>query len=116
METAAVQGRAWHAREIHPAGEERQRRLRHRRGAVTLETAFAAFLKEYPQYAHTADLDALRASDYGRLDDTDQIYLDYTGGGLHAASQVQAHADVLNAHVFSNPHSANLTSAATTDL
>ncbi len=83
---------------------------------MSQEAAFAAFLKEYPQYTHTGRLDALRASEYGRLDATGQIYLDYTGGGLHAASQIQAHAGLLNEHVFSNPHSANLTSAATTDL
>ena len=83
---------------------------------MSLDAAYAEFLKKYPQYSATGRIDALRESDYGRLDATEQIYLDYTGGALHGASQVRAHADALTEHVFSNPHSANLTSAATTDL
>jgi selenocysteine lyase/cysteine desulfurase len=78
--------------------------------------ARAAFLQQYPEFARTANIDALRASDYSRLDALGQIYLDYTGGSLYGASQVRAHSELLNHHVFSNPHSANLTSAATTDL
>ena len=62
----------------------------------------------------TGRIDALREVDYARLDAAGHVYLDYTGGSLHAASQVRAHADRLNQEVFSNPHSANLTSAATT--
>ena len=36
----------------------------------------------------TAMFDHLRASEYGRLDAHDHVYLDYTGGGLYAESQV----------------------------
>ena len=36
-----------------------------------------------------------------------QVYLDYTGGGLHAASQVHEHVEALNAQVLGNPHSAS---------
>ena len=50
--------------------------------------AYEEFLGEFPEYASTHALDALRARDYRRLDDEHQVYLDYTGGSLHAESQV----------------------------
>jgi molybdenum cofactor sulfurtransferase len=68
---------------------------------------FDRFLSEHPDYDSTAALDELRRSEYGRLDAQQHVYLDYTGGGLHAASQVREHADLLNSHVFGNPHSAS---------
>ena len=39
-------------------------------------------------------IDDLRASDYKRLDEQQHTYLDYTGAGLHGASQVQQHGDL----------------------
>ena len=44
----------------------------------------------------------------------DQVYLDYTGGGLYAASQVQEHAAMLAEQVLGNPHSVNPSSMETT--
>ncbi len=79
-------------------------------------TAFAQFLAGHPAYSATSTLDELRASEYGRLDSQKQTYLDYTGGGLHAASQVREHAQLLDEHVFGNPHSANPSSTDTTQL
>lgn len=78
--------------------------------------AYAAFLTTYPEYTGTRAVDALRASEYGRLDTQRHVYLDYTGGGLHAESQVRAHAELLNAGVFGNPHSASVTSSGMTSL
>jgi selenocysteine lyase/cysteine desulfurase len=75
---------------------------------------FERFLSEYPDYAGTAALDELRRSEYGRLDAQQHVYLDYTGGGLHAASQVREHAELLNVQVFGNPHSASPSSTETT--
>ena len=80
------------------------------------DAALAEFLLKYPDYERTRRIDALRASDYSRLDALGQVYLDYTGGSLHGESQVRQHGDLLNQQVFSNPHSSNATSAATTDL
>ncbi|MBK8690187.1 MAG: aminotransferase class V-fold PLP-dependent enzyme [Betaproteobacteria bacterium] len=77
-------------------------------------TAYARFLAGHPGYAVTRGLDALRAAEYGRLDAQRQVYLDYTGGGLHADSQVREHAQLLGEHVCGNPHSANPSSAETT--
>ena len=49
----------------------------------------------------------MRAADYSRLDRRQQVYLDFTGGGLHAASQVREHALMLSEEVLGNPHSVN---------
>jgi selenocysteine lyase/cysteine desulfurase len=81
-----------------------------------MDAARAEFLLTYPEYERTGRIDSLRASDYSRLDALGQIYLDYTGGSLYGDSQVRQHVELLNLHVFGNPHSANPTSAATTDL
>ena len=56
----------------------------------------------------------MRASEYARLDAQEQVYLDFTGGGLHAASQVQAHVKMLNDEVLGNPHSVNPSSTKMT--
>jgi selenocysteine lyase/cysteine desulfurase len=79
-----------------------------------LAEAEAAFRREYPDFAATSLLDDLRASDYGRLDRLGHIYLDYTGGGLYAESQIRAHMEMLTSHVFGNPHSTNPTSMSAT--
>jgi selenocysteine lyase/cysteine desulfurase len=78
--------------------------------------AEAAFLQAHPEYASTARLDELRTSDFARLDDGGHVYLDYTGGGLFAASQLYEHVRLLESTVFGNPHSINPTSAASTEL
>ncbi len=61
-------------------------------------------------------VEALRARDYARLDAQDQVYLDYTGGGLYAESQLLEHQELLRAGVFGNPHSNSPTSRASTHL
>ena len=44
------------------------------------------------------------------------MYLDDTGGGLFASSQLREHMALLESDVFGNPHSINPTSAASTRL
>ncbi len=78
--------------------------------------AYEVFLAEYPEYASTAILDRLRATEYRRLDEQQHVYLDYTGGSLHAESQLLQHAALLNEHVFGNPHSGSPTSLSITTL
>jgi selenocysteine lyase/cysteine desulfurase len=80
------------------------------------EVSEAAFLREHPEYAGTAVLDELRRDDFARLDRGGHVYLDYTGGGLYAQSQLREHMRLLEASVFGNPHSLNPTSAASTEL
>ena len=76
----------------------------------------AAFRRDHPGYAETAVLDELRRSDFARLDRSGHVYLDYTGGGLYAESQLREHMQLLQSGVFGNPHSINPTSAASTEL
>jgi selenocysteine lyase/cysteine desulfurase len=77
---------------------------------------FEVFLKSYPSYSKTESIDKLRATDYARLDRAEHIYLDYTGGGIYAESQIQKHQKLLSENVFGNPHSSNPTSLAATEL
>lgn len=81
-----------------------------------LAAAEARFLEAYPDFDPDGSLARLRRDEYGRLDAEGQVYLDYTGGGLHAASQIDAHAELLRTRVLGNPHSNSPTSRASTDL
>src|SRR5580704_15757507 len=82
---------------------------------LLVDESYADFIARYPGYAGTAMLDNLRATEYRRLDEQGQVYLDYTGGSLHADSQLQKHFELLRSTVFGNPHSANPTSVAITE-
>jgi len=62
------------------------------------------FLEDYPEYLVTSVLDDLRTTDYARLDRLGQVYLDYTGSGLYAASQLREHMELLGDSVLGNPH------------
>jgi hypothetical protein len=88
------------------AGDPRQSR----------EDAQTAFVREHPGYAGTVSLDEVRETEFARLDDGGHVYLDYTGGGLYARSQLREHVRLLEAGVYGNPHSVNPTSAASTEL
>jgi len=77
---------------------------------------FIRFLNAYPSYPTTEAIDQLRATDYARLDLAEHVYLDYTGGGLYAESQIRKHQRVLSENTFGNPHSTNPTSLAATEL
>ena len=89
-------------------------RTRYPRGGM--DGALAAFRRDFPDYDSTAKLDELRATEYARLDREGHLYLDYTGGGLYAESQLSAHIALLRDHVFGNPHSSNPSSRAATQL
>ena len=78
--------------------------------------AFQTFLEQYPAYADTPSIDALRTKDYACLDRGRHVNLDYTGGGIYADSRIQQHHRLLHEHVFGNPHSSNPTSLAATQL
>lgn len=85
------------------------------RAGLQIDEAYADFVAQYPAYVKTASLDELRATEYRRLDEQGQVYLDYTGGSLYAESQLHKHFEMLRSGVFGNPHSANPTSAAMTE-
>ncbi|MBI5961655.1 MAG: aminotransferase class V-fold PLP-dependent enzyme [Chloroflexi bacterium] len=80
-----------------------------------LKKAFAEFQQAYPTF-DAESLAALRAKEYARLDELGHIYLDYTGGGLYAESQLAEHMNILRGGVYGNPHSNNPTSVAATRL
>ncbi len=83
---------------------------------TTTDSALEKFLHNYPLFESTLSLDALRAREYARLDAGRHVYLDYTGGGLYAESQLREHMELLRGDVFGNPHSSNPTSMAITEL
>ncbi|NJD20344.1 MAG: aminotransferase class V-fold PLP-dependent enzyme [Gemmatimonadetes bacterium] len=60
--------------------------------------------------------EALRATEFGRLDEGGHVYLDYTGSGLYASSQLRKQDAFLERHVLGNPHSASPASAAATEV
>src|SRR5260370_33719483 len=81
-----------------------------------MDEAETAFKQNYPAFDTTAFLDELRATEYARLDTQGQIYLDYTGAGLYASSQLREHMRLRHSHVCGNPHFSNPTSQAMTEL
>jgi molybdenum cofactor sulfurtransferase len=81
-----------------------------------MHTAEVEFRRRYPQFDQDGALGKLRRSEYARLDETNQIYLDYTGGGLHGTSQVRRHEKLLREQVLGNPHSNSPASLAATAL
>lgn len=87
-----------------------------RYGAARARAAEAAFLATYPDFDPAGTFTELRRSEYARLDAEGHVYLDYTGGGIHAASQIDDHAEFLRTSVLGNPHSDNPTSRAMTAL
>jgi hypothetical protein len=44
---------------------------------------------------HEALFHALRRSEFSRIDQNDQVYLDYTGGNLYPQSQIMMHHNML---------------------
>jgi selenocysteine lyase/cysteine desulfurase len=84
--------------------------------AKPIDVAYARFMEVYPAYETTSLLSELRAQEYSRLDKRNQTYLDYTGGGLYADSQLRDHMALLREGVFGNPHSTSPASEATTIL
>ncbi len=84
--------------------------------SAALTEAHEAFLAAHPEYENTRSLDELRARDFSRLDEHHQVYLDYTGSGLYASSQVRRHSELLLSRVLGNPHSSSPTSLESTHL
>jgi molybdenum cofactor sulfurtransferase len=85
-------------------------------GATEEAEAELAFRFSNPAYEGTHAIDRLRASEYRRFDEQGHTYLDYTGGGVYAESQLRAHSDLLSQGIFGNPHSGNPASLSMTAL
>ena len=52
----------------------------------------------------------LRKREYARLDESEHVYLDYTGGNIHPQCLVDMHYRYLQKTVYGNPHSSNAAS------
>ena len=65
------------------------------------------FVRDFPDYLATSVIDEWRSKDYGRLDEQNHTYLDYTGGSLYGISQIQKHTQYLASNILGNPHSTN---------
>jgi selenocysteine lyase/cysteine desulfurase len=83
--------------------------------SVAPPSAPVGFQAAYPNF-DVAAVAALRAREYARLDAQGHVYLDYTGGGLYAESQLREHLALLAGAVLGNPHSTNPTSLAATEF
>ncbi|MCO6494446.1 MAG: aminotransferase class V-fold PLP-dependent enzyme [Bacteroidetes bacterium] len=66
--------------------------------------------------AHNDFFEYLRKNEYARLDEHQHTYLDYTGGGLYAKSQIESHFKLLTQNILGNPHSTNPSSLLATQL
>ena len=62
----------------------------------------------------TQVIEELRRTEYARLDEQNQVYLDYTGGSLFSSVQMEKHLQFLQQNIFGNPHSTNPTSQLAT--
>ena len=60
--------------------------------------------------------DALRESEFSRLDAQNHAYLDYAGSALYGESQLRAHHAMLSEGLFGNPHSDSGPSRASTEI
>ena len=59
---------------------------------------------------------ALRDREFGRLDQWNHVYVDYTGSALYGESQIRAQHALLSDGIFGNPHSESSAASATTEL
>jgi molybdenum cofactor sulfurtransferase len=71
--------------------------------------AYKSFLKVFPEYQLTWLIDTLRRSDFSRVHNSGETYVDYMGGSLYPESLIQCHTAFLNKSVMGNTHSVSNT-------
>lgn len=59
------------------------------------------------QLLHNDFFEKLRKSEFRRLDESGEVYLDYTGGNLYPEKLIDTHHEWLKNNTFGNPHSIN---------
>jgi hypothetical protein len=74
-------------------------------GTPSLRILSFSGLMTVAEYKLTWILDTLRRTDYGRLIDSGETYVDYMGGSIYPESLVRVHMDFLSRNVFGNTHS-----------
>jgi len=67
--------------------------------------AYQVFLKAFPEYQLTWILDTLRRTDFTRLDNNGETYVDFMGGSLYPESLIRVHTSFLNLNILGNTHS-----------
>ncbi|KAJ7099316.1 pyridoxal phosphate-dependent transferase [Mycena belliarum] len=72
--------------------------------------AYQEFLEVFPEYRLTWIVDALRRSDYGRLEASGETYVDYMGGAIYSEGLVRAHTEFLTRSLLGNTHSISTSS------
>ncbi len=80
-------------------------RFKNKTRRVEFHNAQQAFLKQFPVYRHTALLDQVRSEEFSRLEQAQQVYLDYTGASLYSEALTQNYTKKLNQWILANPHS-----------
>ena len=61
----------------------------------------------HEEYRLTWTLDALRRSDFQRIDSAGETYVDYMGGALYPEGLLHVHTDLLRQAIMGNTHSAS---------
>ncbi|HEX6049415.1 MAG TPA: aminotransferase class V-fold PLP-dependent enzyme, partial [Gemmatimonadaceae bacterium] len=92
---------------------------RDRRDAVAPVPALARDATTWPASVELRDaawFADLREREFGRLDQSGEAYLDYTGSALYAESHVRRHMEYLVCTVLGNPHSESPASLRSTTL
>jgi selenocysteine lyase/cysteine desulfurase len=82
-----------------------------RNGIADSQSSYKQFLRDFPDYKLTGNIDLLREKDFKRLDEQRHTYLDFTGGQLFGHSQLTQHQRFLSSTILGNPHSINPSSA-----
>ena len=71
-------------------------------------------IKVQPELFENDFFENLRQTEYANLEESGQIYLDFTGGNLYPKSIVEKHFNYLLSGVYGNPHSTNPSSRQST--
>ena len=73
---------------------------------------FDYFMDNYGnQYGYNNSIYAIRSNETKRFNEA--VYLDYTGSGVYAESQIRKCADLLTSNLYGNAHSVNPSSKRT---
>src|SRR5688572_26186456 len=76
---------------------------------------FQKMIHATQQTPDTMEFEDLRKREFGRLDSTNTVYLDYTGSALYPVSLVAGDTYRLTNTIWGNPHSESFPSAASTE-
>ncbi|WP_082683219.1 aminotransferase class V-fold PLP-dependent enzyme [Entomohabitans teleogrylli] len=96
--------------DVFDSHEDPQRSQQDARLLQNYQTMRQRFLAEHPIYPEDA-VEALRASDFSRLDAHRVAYLDHVGGTLAPQSLIEADYQALSSTILGNPHSGSSSSA-----